>query len=65
MENQSSYQQEFGDASPLHFLVVVHSKVDKLRAIKAGQLFWVGEVKEDGWEFSVGGRMEEDGSIAV
>jgi hypothetical protein len=35
--------------------VVVHSNVDKLCAIKRGQLFWMGEVEEDGREFAVGG----------
>ncbi len=39
--------------------------MDKLCAIKRGQLFWVGEVEEEGGEFAVGGRQKEDGGIAV
>jgi hypothetical protein len=34
--------------------VVVRSNVDKLCAIKRGQLFWVGEVEEEGWRFGMG-----------
>ena len=48
--------------------VVVHSKVDELRAIKAGQLvfeFWVGEVEKNGRRFSVCGRVQEDGGVAI